>query len=296
MAASLQRRRLKFIFQLATGTFDKEGNPDVVEFTDFRAQVEISSPGGFHLSTCRATIYGMSKEVMDRLSVLNFLNIDFMRNVLTIEATDDLGQFCSVFKGEIFIAQPDYNSAPNVPFVVEAQSGLIGNLAPSVANSFPGPQKVSTIMSILARELGVALENNGVETILVDQTMGGTSIDKVRKVAEAANIQFWYEPAEGVLAIAPMGVARRSESVKISPATGLIGWPRKERTGISFSCLFNPSLFNGCKIEMETDVPSCRGQWYIQYQTRLLSSELPNGPWSNSIFAAPQPFTLNRAP
>lgn len=293
MVASLQRRRLKFVFQLATGSFDRVGQPDTVEFEDFRAVVEIQLQGGMTFPTSRATIFGISRDVMDRLTAINFLNLEFMRNSMRIDAMDDYGQWVTVFFGEIFSAQPDYNSMPQVPFVVEAQSGLLGILAPKNPATYPGSRKVSEIMDVLAKEMGLRLENNQVESVLVDQTLAGTTADKIRRVAEAANIDYWIAPEEGILAIAPKNFPRKSEPILFSKETGMIGYPKKMRTGIEVNAIFNPSLRNGCKIKVESDVPSCNGEWYALNQTILLSSELPGGQWQTTIFASSQPFATS---
>lgn len=287
MATSFQQRRLKITLQLAAGAKNKEGEPDTFEFTDFRTNVEISQPGGFNFAQCRLRIYGIAKEIMDRFTVINYQNLSFMRNVLTVEATDSDGRFCVVFKGEMFSATPDYSGAPQVAFVAEAQSGLIGMLAPAVAVSFPGARRVSEIMGAIAKELGVFLENNGVDSVLTDQTLGGTSLEKARTVQEAADIEMWYVPAEGVLAIAPKGMPRKSDPVTYSQSTGLVGWPVKIYEGTEFTALFNPSTRHGCKIKMESEVPSCNGEWRVLTMHHSLSAFEQGGPWFTHFIAAP---------
>lgn len=287
MGISFQRRRLRFTFRLATGSFDKNGSPDIVEFEDLRSFAEISAPGGFQFATCRASVFGVSKSVMDRLTFINYLNLGYMRNVVTIEATDSAGQFSTVFMGEIYSASPNYSGAPNVPFELEARSGIIGSLAPSFANSFPGSRKVSEIMAVLAKELGVSLEDNGVTSVLVDQTLSGSALEKVSRVKEAANIQTWYSPAEGVLAIAPMGSPRKSEPVEVSMFNGMVGWPKKRFEGVEFTNLFDPAMRHGCRIKLESEVPSCNGEWYVGSIYHSLSCNEPGGPWFSTVVANP---------
>lgn len=292
MASSFQRRNLRFTFKLATGTFTEEGSPDTLEFEGFRASAEIDAPGGYEFSTCRLRLYGLDRLVIERLTVINYQNLDFMRNSVLVEATDDDGQFTSIFFGEIYIAQPDYAGVPDVAFVVEARSGLIGSLAPAAANSYPGPQKVSAIMSRLAKELGVALEDNGVTSTVTDMYLSGSPLKKVQVLAQAAHIQFWYLPEQGVLAIAPMGVARNSEAVLVDFTNGLVGWPQKTHVGIMYTAQFNAAIFHGCKILMEQDVSSCNGEWYIVSMSHRLESEVPGGAWFTFFVATPQNTTI----
>ena len=288
MSSSFQRRNLRLTFQLATGTFIKEGDPDKLVIDGFRVQAEIDMPGGYEFATCRLRVYGLERFVMERLTVINYQNLDFMRNSVQIEATDDDGEFTSIFLGEIYIAQPDYAGAPDVPFVIEARAGLIGSLAPAASNSYPGPQKVSAIMEQLAGQLGVTLENNGVSSTVTDMAMIGSPLHKVQVLADAARIQYWFLPEEGILAIAPMGASRKSDPVLYDFNNGVVGWPSKIHNGIIFTALFNPSAFHGCKILMESEVSSCNGEWYIISMSHRLDSETPGGAWFTHFTATPE--------
>lgn len=292
MVSSFQRRGLRVTFRLAAGSFQAEGEPDTVTLEGYRCNVEIDAPGGYEFATCRLAIFGLDRTVMDRLTVINYQNLDFLRNSLTIEATDTQGNYTTIFLGEIYIAQPDYMGAPDVPFVAEARSGLIGSLAPSAATSYPGPQKVSVIMEGLAKEVGLTLENNGVEATVTDQYLAGTAVQKIQKLADAARIQFWYLPDEGVLAIAPIGTARSGDAVKVNFNTGLVGWPTKTHVGVSFTTLFNPALFHGAKILIDSDVRACNGEWYIVSMSHRLDSELPGGAWFTHCVATPMGVTI----
>lgn len=292
MGTSFQRRHIRTTFRLAAGVFTQEGSPDTLILEGYRAQVEIDAPGGYEFATCRIRIYGVDRFDMDRLTVINYQNLDFLRNTMQIEATDDDGQFTTIFLGEIYIAQPDFSGMPDVAFVAEARSGLIGSLSPAAAASFPGAQKVSAIMSRLAKELGVTLEDNGVTSTVTDMYLSGSPLTKVQTLADAARIQYWFLPEQGVLAIAPMGVARRSDVVNVDFNTGLVGFPTKTHVGIQYTALFNPAIYHGCRIFMESDVPSCNGEWYVISMSHRLDSELPGGGWFTHFVATPQNTTI----
>lgn len=296
MESSFQQRRIRITFQLAAGTFNKEDDPDIVEFQDYRVRAEINAPGGYEFSSCRLRIYGIGKDTMDRLTVINYTNLDFLRNIVTVEATDNNGEFTKIFVGEVYQATPDYLGAPDVALMVEARAGLIGSLASSVASSFPGARKVSEIMGVLASELNLTLENNGVESTLTDQYLSGTPLQKVQNVASAARIQYWYLPEENVLAIAPMGAPRNTyDPVRYSAQTGLVGWPMKRHVGIAFTALFNPQTFHGSKIEMDSTVPSCNGNWYIVSMSHRIDGNVPGGAWFTDFVATPEnAFILTR--
>ena len=289
MAASFQRRSLRLTIQLAAGTFAKAGDPDTIVLEGFRSNVQIIAAGGYEFQTCNARIFGIDSAVMNRLTVINYQNLDFLRNSLLIEATDANGQYTAIFQGEITQSYPEYMGAPDVPFTIEARSGMIGSLAISAAISYPGTRKVSEIMSELATELNLTLENNNVTTTLTDQYLSGTPLQKVQRIASNAHIQYWYLPEQGVLAISPMGRSRASlPSVTYNLETGLVGWPKKLHEGVAFTALFVPQVVHGGKVHVESSVPACNGDWYIISMSHRLDAEAPGGAWFTDFVATPE--------
>lgn len=287
MASSFQRRRLRFTIQLANGTFNKDGNPDTVVIEDFRAHVEIQALGGYMFSSCKATIFGLSKETMDRLTFINLLSIDFHRNTIQVEATDDNGEFSVVFFGEILNAAPMYANAPSVPIEIAAQSGVFGSLKPQNPDMFPGPQKVAVIFERLAKTMGLRFENSGVETIVTDMVLTGTTVDKIRMLQEATEINVFTLFEENVLSISPAGQPRKSEPVEYSPENGLVGWPTRLSNGVVFKAVFRPSTRHGCKVKIKSSIPITNGVWYVISMTHSLSCQEPGGPWFTDFLASP---------
>lgn len=279
VVATLQQRRLKLTFQLATGSFNEAGEPDTVTYDWARAQVEIDAMGGYEFANARIRVYGLAQDIMNRLTVINYYNTDVQRNVLRIEAGNRDGQLTTVFLGEMYMAAADYAGAPEVAFVAEARAGIVGSLAPSNPRSYPGPQSVAVIMGQLAEELGVTLENNGVDVTVTDQTLAGTALDKVQRLANTAQVQYWYLPEQGVLSIAPRNQSRESDAVPVSQTDGMVGWPTKTPTGVIFTALFNPSVFQGVRVKLDTVVTACAGEWYISSMSHRLDAETPGGAW-----------------
>lgn len=288
MATSLQKRRLRFTFHLVTDVFDKNGEPEKIVIEGARAQVQIDAPGGWQYATARAAIYGIKKESLDRLTVINYQTMDFMRNTITIEASDENGEYSIIYVGEVYQAIPDYNAMPNVPLVVEAFSGLIGKLAAAHSTTYPGAQSVATIMESLAKEMRYTFENNDVDTVVVDQVLLGAPHEKAYRLADIAGIQLWDSPEDRILAIAPAGKFREKIPVtEYSIHTGLVGFPQRLHIGIMFQALFRVTARHGASIEMKSEIPGCNGKWFITGMTHSLASETPGGPWFSQIIAAP---------
>lgn len=295
MGASFQQRSLRFTFHLATAVFNKEGDPDKVELEDFRSSVEVLNSGGFDFANCRGKIFGIDQETMDRLTLIyDGVTPGIDSNVLTVEATDDEGAFSIVFRGEILHCAPAYNNAPDVPLEFSARAGIIGALAPTYSRSFPGARKVADIVSGLASELGYTFENNGVTTVLIDQTLAGTPTEMLQTVKAAANIEMNIDTPSNVLSIAPRGQPRESEPVVVSKDTGLVGWPTKYAYYIEFAMLYTPDIHIGCKIDMQSDYPICNGEWFINRSTLNLSCNTPGGPWFTEYAASKANLLVNR--
>lgn len=287
MAATLQSRQLKLTIKLAAGSFNKDGDPDTVTFgAGYRIVCDIDAPGGEEYAVARISLFGASQDAMNRLTVINWQNLDFLRNVITIEATDSSGNFSAIFQGEIYEAQPDYDGAPDVPLVMEARSGLIASLTPAQAQAFAGTQPVATIMGVLAKELGATLENNGVTGSITDEYLPGSPLQKVRKLARHAGIQAWYMPESGLLSIAPMGSPRTGNAVTVDAAHGLVGWPKRMHVGVNFTRLFDPNMAHGMKIKIASTVEPCNGEWYIIGMSHRLAANMPGGPWFTHFTSA----------
>ena len=286
MAATLQSRRIRLTFRLTSGSFSREGEPDTVTYDGARIQAQVSAMGGYEFAQCRLHVYGLAQDVMERLSIIQNGLFDIQRNTVLIEAGDQDGNLTAIFLGAMITAAPEYNGAPDVPFVIEAMSGVIGTLQTSQPRSWRGAVPVATIMQTLAEELGAALENNGVTATVTDMSLGGTTLEKVQNLAFASGTQFWYLPEISTLAIAPRGGGRNAEPVRIAPDSGLVGWPTRIQTGgVSFTTLFNPYVQHGAPVTLDTSVASCRGTWYISSMTHRLDSETPGGAWHTDYFA-----------
>lgn len=286
VASTLQSRRIRLTFRLTSGSFSREGEPDTVTYDGARIQAQISAMGGYEFAQCRLHVYGLAQDVMDRLSILQNGLFDIQRNTVLIEAGDQDGNLTAIFLGAMITAAPEYNGAPDVPFIIEAMSGVIGTLQTSQPRSWRGAVPVATIMQTLAEELGAALENNGVTATVTDMSLGGTTLEKVQNLAFSSGTQFWYLPEINTLAIAPRGGGRNADPVRIAPDSGLVGWPTRIQTGgVSFTMLFNPYVQHGAPVTLDTSVASCRGTWYISSMTHRLDSETPGGAWHTDYFA-----------
>lgn len=279
MAASFQSRGLRFTFKMRTGSFAGPDKPDTVVYEGFRSSVEINAPGGWQFATARISIKGLAQDAMNRLTIINNLNYELQRNEILIEATDTNGQYNTLFLGVIGSAYTDYMGAPDASFMIEAYQGLQSATDASQPTSWPGPQKVSTIAGELCKRIDLKLEDNGVDSTVSDAYLSGSYYNQLRALCNMARCQVWIDQAQGVLAISPQGKPRDIEPVLMNGESGLIGWPTPTHLGVDFMCLYNPGVYFGRQVKLETSVTPCAGDWYVRGMAINLDCETPGGAW-----------------
>lgn len=285
---SFVQRKLDVVFTLASGTFN--GNEyDQVVIKDMRVRCVVDYPGSESMGSATIQIYGMSKALMDRLTVYPMSANAITKSHVTIKAGTTENDMSVIFDGQIFKAYADYSSAPDVSFNVDAIVALVANLKPVDALSFEGSVKVETIAEKIAEQLGAKLINESVDGFLTDASFRGTATEKLWKLRKSANIDVYYQYQSDypVLRICKKGYPINSQYVPIiAPETGLVGWPMPDGAGFCYiDVLFNPSIAHGGEIDVKSDYPNADGTWYVLSMVHKLESQLPGGAWMTKITA-----------
>lgn len=280
--SSFTRKQLRLTFILANANAVFEGtNSNVLTVEGLRAIVAIKSSGASTYATASAQIFGMRQADMNALTMLQWKADSAMRNQLQIEANDGSG-WVNVFSGSIYEGGPDYSSLPDAMLRVEANALFIEGLIPSVPSSYTGATDVATIVSNIAAAMGRVFENNGVDIVLQSPYLPGTLRQQLDTVREAVDIDIYTDT--DVIAITPKGLPRRTPEVRISPATGLVGYPTVDVNGLQMQTLFNPAYrFGGPVVVESTDVPRANGNWFIYSLDHYLESERPGGSWFSQL-------------
>lgn len=297
---SYQQRLLQFAFTLApnqgTGQpvkFSGTGS-NTVTLEGFRASVRVQNVGAPAKVQALALLYGLNDSTMQELSVLGLVFNSIQKNALTISAGNPESGFSPVFGGTVWSAMGDYNKAPDVPFVVQAQSGYINQVVPIAASSFPQSTDVATIMSGFAAQYPLGFENNGVTVQLPPSYFPGTLDQQIRRCAKAANINAEIVDGGTKLAIWPMGGSRTSLSSVplVSKDTGMIGYPTLSPNGyMVVRNLFNPQIAFGGTIQViSARVPQANRTWVVQKMDLELDSLVPKGQWKQILYCYPKGF------
>lgn len=287
--AGLKRRVIDVTFTLGEGTFGTSGQ-NIVKLSGLRIHAKIVKAGGPSMGTASLQIYGMKLALMNQLSTLGMAITLVRRNVVTVMAGNEGELPATVFVGTVTNAWSDFAAAPEVPFHVEAHTGLIEAVAPVPSSSYSGSADVATIMGNLATQMGIAFENNGVDVKLSNPYFSGSGRAQAQSVAEAAGIEWVID--NGKLAIWKPGSARGGEVPLISAATGMRQSPSYTSKGVAVTTLFNPSIGYGGAVEIDSFLDPAKGRWIIYMLDHDLAANVPRGPWFTNIQAARPGFVV----
>lgn len=279
---SFVQRKINVTFTLGQGSFGGSG-ANTTKLSGLRVTAKIVKAGGPSMSTLQMEVYGMKLEDMNQLSTLGMVAQLVRRNTVLVEAGDDKSGMGTVFLGTITNAWADMQSAPDVPFRVEAHTGLIEAVSTAPPSSFSGAASVATIMSGLAGQMGLSFENGGVTTKLQNPYFYGSPREQVKACADAAACEWIID--NGKLAIWPRGGSRDGEIPFLSKDTGMVLYPSFTSQGISVRCVFNPNIGYGGKVKVQSILTPANGEWVIFGLAHDLDANMPKGPWFTTINA-----------
>lgn len=299
---ALIRRALAFDVTLAGQT----GQPQPTTFAGtssgsttiegLRASVEIINSGSPVGCEAYVRIWGMKQSLMNQLSTLGLVFNQVPKNVLTIRAGDAKGGMSGIFTGTIYHAYPDYSSQPDVPFIFMCTLMGYESVAPAKPSTFTGATDVATIVSGLARQMGMGFENNGVDAKANRPYLSGSlrkQVDDICRYHKTA----WAIVNGNTLAIWPIGKSRdgKGNIPVISPETGMIDYPAFTQQGIIVKSIFNPTLSVGQKIRVDssllTGIAAASAtvnfptEWAINKVDLKLEAEMPEGVWMMTMYA-----------
>lgn len=288
---SFHKKHLAVVLQMASGQFDEGGNTITInnDTSDLSKQflgitASVSKPGGKDKNKLSLTVTGLKLTTMDRLTVLAFRKLQTYRNVVTLYA-GNLGEKLSmVFAGEITTAHAEFDVSGAAAFKIEALTGYYPALLATSPTSVQGESNIESLMRQFAKDAGYNFKNDGVTGSVRNLILTGSPIAKMRSLAAQIGIDMYID--DGTVSIVPRGEPKKGNTVVLSAATGMIGYPSFTNDGISAQCLFNPQLELGGLVKIETIVPKASGIWKITKLEHNLEACFPGArQWFTSIDA-----------
>lgn len=273
------KKRLRFVITIGTGSFDEKGDDQIV-IEGFRASAVIDNAGWLAMGTLRAEIFGLKQSDMVKMTSYPLDIARQKQNTVIVYAIDGDMEGV-VFAGNIVRGWPDYSRMPDVCFRLQAQSAYSAALKTVKPRSFKGTVDVAQVMRQIADSMGCEFENAGVNIKLENVCLVNSDLEQARDLAKMAGIALNIE--RNILSIWPLGSYRNAVIPLISKDTGMVGYPSFDGTYVSFDCLYTPSLITGGLIKIETDNINAKGQWQVLKMSHSLDCEKPNGTWLSSV-------------
>jgi hypothetical protein len=256
-------------------TFRDDDN--VITLQGYRVSADCKNVGALGQGTqSQFRIFGMKQADMNRLSMLTWGTLSNQLNQIVVSAGDDNGM-TDIFGGCIINAWADYTAAPDVCLVIRANPAYFHQTAPAAPTSTQGATAVADLMKDLAGKMGRTLINNGVDSKLSATYLSGTLMKQAQTVAQSAGLLMVMD--HQTMSISPANKPLVGEIPIISAESGLIGYPAWSQVGISFNCLFNPSIQFGGQVIVQSDIDVANGQWFVKSLHYQLESERVGGAW-----------------
>lgn len=297
MNKSLLTRRIDVQLALDGDTFD--GSNNQISVTGLRCQLTIQSYSGLssgHVSQLQMRLSGMKPADIAKLSTLGFIQGQYKKNAINILAGDDQSGMSQVFTGGITYGNVDYNSMPDVGLEIIASATANTQYDKIAASSYKGDVQAASIVAGIAQAAGFGFSNNGVTAVLSNHAVGGSTKAQLDDVCEAAGCLYKIE--NKTVVIWPAGGSAGDSVIDLSPATGLVGYPRYIVAGLEVKSIFNPAFRLGRLIKISSSIPSptgknpvtngtlmpgANGTFVCQVLTHDLSAQMPDGPWFSTM-------------
>lgn len=284
MSFSQKKLRLKLLLGVEMASFDDDGNNSIaVEGLRISASIQFGGGVGI-LPTAKIMVHGLSLNVMNRITKIQWNTEPAKRNYVQLEA-GDVDKWAVVYSGLITFAFPNFGSAPDAVLTIDSASSLDHQILPVPPISFKGEVDVAEAIKDICKKMNMQFENNGVTAKISNSYLCETALEQVKKLCVAADADLYIDI--NTIAITPRSKPREITIPIISPTTGLLGYPVPNIQGLNFQCLYDPSLKFGGLVEINGSlIDIANDRWRIYGMNLFLESMVPNGKWLAEIHAA----------
>ena len=280
---SFTQKTVRVTVVLGQGSFGGGGNAKTIE--GFGTDATITKPGLPEKNKATVKVTGLKYDDMAQMTMLAFKPLKSLKNLLTIQAGDAGDANPPIaFKGEITSAFADFNTAPDVTFNIEAQSGSYPSLIPSPQETVRGQATAESLIGKYAAECGYSFKNEGVTGSIKNAVLNGSPVEKMRAVADQVGCELMID--DDSVVIMPPESSRSGNAVYLSKDSGLLGYPTFNADGIVLKAIYQPDFQLGGLVQVKSIVPRSSGTWKITKLSHTLSAFKPQGgPWRSDIEA-----------
>lgn len=282
---SFTRKIISLQFELAQGTFEGTSSNQIT-LSGLKVHLHMQQAMGVSSTAVQIVVWGLTPSQINQLATYGTIPYVTNRNQVIVSAGDEETGLSKIFQGIIQVANADYTNQPNVALVIEAYSNLYAAVAPAPSVTNSGQVSAAQLLGQLAAKwqpTPLTLENNGVTAMLTNQYLHGSVLDQIKTVARAANVYFYPDVINRVLAIWPLKGNRAGGPLEIGPTTGLVGYPTFGVLSISFTTLFNPNLAMAREVALTSSLKPANCTMTPLNVVTTLQSETPNGAWFQEV-------------
>jgi hypothetical protein len=247
-------KTIKTTIILGEGEFKDGTNTRIIE--GLATEISVNKAGLPEKNTAKIKIANLSLADMEQMTFLAFRNLESRKNHIMVEAGEQGKALDMVFKGDITSSFPDFESAPDIYFNIEAMTAGWSVRLATPPTSINGEMDAACLIEQFASEAGFAFVNNGVSASVRNTTFNGSPVQKAQQCAEEIGAELimdddvWtVQPWEK-----PQGVA-----VLLNKDSGLIGYPSFTSDGVKAKCFYNSQLKLGGQVKIESVVQRASG-------------------------------------
>lgn len=247
-----------------------------------RIECMIINHGQFSNAEMQCRIFGLPLSDIKKLTVIGtVLYSRIGKNEIQIDAGNEGEQLTTIFRGGIYTAYGNFQTAPDVSLDVIAITGGNHQVKAAPNYSTAGPLPISEVFKHLANEAGFGFVNEGVDGVLPIQYLTGSVLDQIKQASVAAQCNHTIDSTSNILYIWPKGSARKGYVPTVGPGNGLVGYPVFSSQYLNIRTEFLPNVVYGGHIKIADDSLGnmINGEWAVNQLTHNLASQVPNGPW-----------------
>lgn len=285
-------RLIDLTFQLGTGGFGS-GGQTTLTVSGLRVICHVDKITFPEMgSTLVMKVYGLTLDQMNAISYAGLLyETSHSFNTVLVQAGDAVLGLSTVFKGVIVEAYPSLDTAQDAHFYVMANVWTLAQLKPVAPSSYPGAVSAASAIQAMATQGGFGFQNNGVTAVLNSPYFPGTVWQQVQAAVRAADCFAFLDDTTNTLVIWPKNTSMPpTATFVVSPASGMIGYPKFQKRTIIVRTLFNPQFVMrpSLTVLVQSSLAAANNAKLSGLKVSYdLASQMPDGPWEVTIEGVP---------
>lgn len=225
--------------------------PEALDFSDFRITFRVAQPTVDQPKYAEIYIYNLSENTINQLCEID----EGKGSEVILEVGYGSNPLQMLFHGTVFQYRKGRDNPTDTWLCILAQVADGFKQHAIINQCVPAGTKIDDVKNTLVdqcKDYGIEF---GVIGKLSDQeyprgrVFFGSLNDRLRDIAEDNNMTYYV--ADGVLNMYSINQYITESAIKLSLSTGLIGMPMLTSEGLDVTCLLNPQIMRGTRLEVD---------------------------------------------